>query len=178
MEIAAFGRFLLWMALLVRLQEHQVWNYKSLHLSFSSSPFPYKTFSIHEMMKKTTGNGGYKDGPLSEALFDNPRDILIDRDDNLIVSDCNYIRMINFHTQQVKTIGGDGQYVIRYKNNEREEDSILFWDDILHTLIHTFSSFYKKGMESDWILHFNPLIKWWWIQMDSSILWTTTLSEE
>ena len=50
----------------------------------------------------------------------------MDRDNNLIVSDGRYIRMINFQTQQVKTIGGDGQGEIRYKNIEREEDFILF----------------------------------------------------
>ena len=78
-----------------------------------------------KLMKKTTGKQEHKDGPISEALFSYPREVLIDRDNNLIVSESRYIRMINFQTQQVKTIGGDGQYKVRYKNIERG-DFILF----------------------------------------------------
>ncbi len=57
-------------------------------------------------MKKQTGVFGHKDGSLSEARFTGPVGILIDKDNNLIVSDGASVRLINLQTQQVQTIAG------------------------------------------------------------------------
>ena len=54
------------------------------------------------------GNKGCKDGPVSEALIEQPLAILIDSGNNLIVSDRVYIRKIDLLSQQVQTIAGGG----------------------------------------------------------------------
>jgi len=40
----------------------------------------------------------------------------MDRDNNLIVSDNTYVRLINLQTQQVQTIAGDGQFGAGYSS--------------------------------------------------------------
>jgi hypothetical protein len=69
------------------------------------------------------GKGGHKDGPLSDALFQVPRGILVDKDNNLILSDYRYIRLINLQTQKVQTIAGNGQYEIRYSREDSKGHS-------------------------------------------------------
>ena len=54
------------------------------------------------------------------------------------MSDARRIRMINFQTQQVKTIGGDGRYELRYKSSETS----FYFEMKLLTLTHP--SFYTK----------------------------------
>ena len=55
--------------------------------------------------------GSYADGPLSEALFNEPTALLIDSADNLYVSDRGNqrIRYIDFSTDIVSTVAGSGE---------------------------------------------------------------------
>lgn len=56
--------------------------------------------------------GGYKDGKLSEALFNEPSGLAVDRSGNLYVSDTGNqrIRYIDFAAQTVTTVAGGGEY--------------------------------------------------------------------
>jgi hypothetical protein len=65
-------------------------------------------------MVKIKGKKEHKDGTLSESLLDSPRGILMDKEDNLIISDKYRIRKINFQSQQIQTIAGDARYQRRY----------------------------------------------------------------
>lgn len=55
--------------------------------------------------------GDYKDGPLSQAMFNEPTALLIDANDNLYVSDRGNqrIRYIDFTTNTVSTVAGSGE---------------------------------------------------------------------
>lgn len=57
-------------------------------------------------------SGDYADGPLAQAMFNEPSGLAIDYQDNLYVSDKGNqrIRYINFTTNQVSTISGGGNY--------------------------------------------------------------------
>lgn len=51
------------------------------------------------------GNGGYKDGAISEAMFESPRFIHCDKDNNLFVTDNeSRVRLISPHNDQVITL--------------------------------------------------------------------------
>ena len=83
--------------------------------------------SLYFDNEKNTVKYGFKDGLLSSAQFQCPHIILIDRDNNLVVSDDPFIQLINLQTQQVQTILGNGQYMLRYfRNPLRGYRSILF----------------------------------------------------